>query len=189
MATHFSEHYAAASSATVAPPTALPNVAVKAAVGLQSGEVHSTRAFLHFDVASLVTLDLIRVFPMKSGDRIIEMWISNHADWGGDATVAINMGIYQGGGNHDGPVIDGDLFINALDLRSTLARTDAYTEAILTDYHRGMPLWEAAALGEGTDTVDPQLEYDVTILFSFSGTITGTKDLLIECLYIPGGKS
>lgn len=108
--------------------------------------------------------DEIRFFDARSGDRLLQLFVVSD---GGCTAGAMDIGLYKSGRNGDGAVIDADLFASALAVSSAIAFVDEFKEATtLGDVDRGKTLWELAAVGAGSDTVDPMDDYAVV------GTVT-----------------
>lgn len=75
----------------------------------------------------------------------------------------IDIGLYEAGFDHDGAVIDKDIFEDGQSITSGLAETDVFLGASLTALARGLTLWEIAALGAASYTEDPNLFFDITL--------------------------
>ena len=99
----------------------------------------------------------------------------------------LNLGLYLAGENHDGAVQDVDLFCSALDISTAaIDRTDALVEAAtLAGTDRGKTVWEQLAVGAGTDTVDPEVWYDVVGVPSTS-CATADTTIVLEAYYTAG---
>lgn len=101
------------------------------------------------------------------GDKIVwKTFQSGHvlhalefSDDGAGAVLAGDLGLYlKGKDGLPGTVLDVDLFASAhaMDAQTAL---DVFTEAVLGEMDRGKRLWELLAVGAGTDTEDPGLDY------------------------------
>lgn len=189
MTTFFSEHYTSpASTATVGPPTVLPLARIKAPTGIAGAQMKSIRAHLDFTVAAdLVTADEIRLFTMQSGDRINTIRITTDAVWDYTVALALSLGLYEPGVNHNGVVLDADLYVSSIDNSAgALSRAEGLTEAgTVTNFNRGKQLWEHLALGAGTDTIDPKRSYDIVMTVTLATTPVANGTLLVEVEYTP----
>jgi len=114
------------------------------------------------DSTGFQTTDTVRMVTLKSGDRLHKLELT--AD--GTATAgAVNVGLYLSGAAHNGAVVDVDLFASAVTISTELDLTDVFAESTTLDgVDRGRTLWELAALGAGSDTVDPLVKYDFVIV-------------------------
>ncbi len=187
MARHFSEHYAADSTSAVAVATAALDPVKKAKPGIAHVNVKRKVVHLDFSQSTIAAAEEVRCFTLKSGDRPFQMRWSTDSTWAGSALTA-DIGLYTPGGAHDGAVLDIDLFASATDILATIARADVLTEAgTIEDHHRQIPLWEMLALGAGSDTTDPFLEYDVVITFKTVTTMTVQDRIFLEMDYVPAG--
>ncbi len=130
--------------------------------------------------------DVIRMFDMKSGDRIIDMYHSSDANWGANSTF--NIGLYRKNPLNAGTVIDEDLFATAYDISAEVNRVEIFDESTtLDDFDRGQPLWFLANIGDGSYSVDP---FEIwTVAFTCSQNIAATDALsenLFEVTYVAG---
>ncbi len=130
--------------------------------------------------------DVIRMFDMKSGDRIIEMYHSCDANWGTNSTF--NIGLYEKNPLNAGVVIDEDLFATAYDISGEVNRVEIFDESTtLDDWDRGKQLWDLAQIGDDTNTSDP---YEIwTLAFTCSQDISAAAaagENLFEVYYIAG---
>ncbi len=131
--------------------------------------------------------DVIRLLDLKSSDRLIELFFSMDANWG--ATTTFNVGLYlKGGSPNDGAVVDEDLFGSAENWAGAIARVDSFKEAAtLDDWDRGKTLWELAAIGAASYTVDPHLDFTVAVTCSQDiSAAAAAVEFLCEAFYIAG---
>lgn len=173
MATYFSDHYNVLDDAGLSQTSA--DMSHRAASGTKHARVRYSRASL---TALLTTAssDVARLMTLKSNARIHAIYIQS----GGEAAAgACNVGLYKTGVNHDGAVVDADLFASASTAPSAdTARTEIMVQAgTLTDEQRGTRLWELA--GESSD---PQIEYDITMEASTTFTTTA-PEIIVEVYY------
>jgi hypothetical protein len=176
MATYYSDHFSTSAGATSVERNH------RAVVAISHGRLRYKRAKLLFTPAAD---DIIRFFSMRSSDRLIELWLSSD-DMGGAHTT--HVGLYKAGANHDGAVIDADLFATSVDTgTAAIARTDVLNEAgnFTLPIGRGSALWELADAGAGTYTEDPQETWDVTATIATSATPAAT-DIVLEAYYTAG---
>lgn len=173
MATYYSDHFSTSAGATSVDRNHRPVVAIS------HGRLRYKRGKILFTPAAN---DIVRMFSMRSGDRLIELLLTAD-DFGGAHTV--NVGLWKAGANHDGAVIDADLFASAVDVgTAAVARTDVMLEAgtFTLPVGRGSPLWELADAGAGTYTADPDETWDVGIEVA-SSTSPAASDVVLEAYY------
>jgi len=181
MANYFSEHYT-----TTVGGTSVDAPRIKAPPGISHAKIHYKRGSV--TVAAGVTDDeQCRFFPMKSGDRLINLFLSTPSLTG--TTMTADCGLYTPDG---GAVLDLDLFCAAAtspldDLTVAVARVDLFTLAVLENEDRGKPLWENLAEGAGSDTTDPFLTYDVVITMNTETSVTVGAELILEAYYTSAG--
>lgn len=73
-----------------------------------------------------------------------------------------DIGLYLSGFNHDGAVVDIDLFEDGQSLTSGLAETDVFLGTTgITAADRGKTMWELADLGAASYGSDPNLFFDI----------------------------
>lgn len=148
---------------------------ISAGLGHAVGRIKIARASV--PTAGMTSGDELRMMRFKSGDRI---WRLYWASDGGSTTYAANLGLYLAGLNGTGAVVDADLFGSALALATGAALTECFTESgVLTDEDRGKTCWELAAIGAGSDTVDPMVWYDLVLTSTATGTGAVNETLLI----------
>lgn len=174
MATYFSDHFSTAAAATTVDRVHRPVVAIS------HGRLRYKRAKIAFTPAAA---DIVRFFTLKSGDRLVELWLSS--DDMASTSATVHVGIYKAGDNHDGAVIDDDVFATSVDTATAaLARSDVFNEAgnFTLPVGRGSTLWELADAGAGTYTADPQEAWDVTMtIAAISGP--AASDVVLEAYY------
>jgi hypothetical protein len=116
------------------------------------------KARMNLDSAVALINDVYVLFKQKSSDCVHTLTMS--CDGLGTALI-LDVGIYLV--NVDGTigtVQDINLFASGID-PSTAAvdRGECLTQVTLLGTERGLPLWQQLALGAGTDTVDPKIDY------------------------------
>jgi hypothetical protein len=204
MASYFSEHYAAKSSATVAIPQAIPISQRIAEPGLSRAYLMRDRVALDFrgipeqteGANTLVAGDTFRLMTLRSSDRIDTIYgfipSSGAGDWNSSGANSWNLGLYESGANHDGNVIDAALFCSNLSFTTAVgAYQDWLVEAGTIDGYldRGKPLWELAALGAANYTEDPLIEMDLVLtLIAITGTMLAHGSWLAQVEYTRAGK-
>lgn len=186
MADFWSDHY----TNTALGSTTIDDPRIKVAAGLNHAKRRYKRATLAVTTATAAG-DVLRFFKIKSSDRIIELQLSHDAD--ASTTVNGDIGLYTVGAG--GAVLDLDLYGDVLvapcdDLTVVIGRTetitgDVFIGGVLTDVDRGLMAWEQLAIGAGTDTVDPILEYEVCLTIAAETGIVASEYVL-ECTYVPG---
>lgn len=178
MATYYSDHFADTSdySALVYPTKSV-------AVGICHARKRWSRASF-VGLLTTATTDIARMLTLRSSDRLIDLYLSTDAAC---AAGAVDIGLYLRGGNHDGAVVDADLFASAVDVHTAaFAPTSILNEATtITTIGYGLPLWEQAALGAATYTSDPGVLFDIVISAETTMTTTATT-LILEALYSAG---
>lgn len=112
--------------------------------------------------------DTMVLGKFKSGDRLYDLQMSTNSATA--TTGAINIGLYVAALNHvpvTANIVDVDLFGALVVTTTVLERSDVLVEAgTILGFSRGLTLWEMAALGAGSDTVDPMVDYDLVATFS-----------------------
>ena len=154
---------------------------------ISAGIGHSRLRYKRAELSSLALLatpDVLRFFTLKSGDRLHQLMLSSD---GGSGVGAADFGLHlKGTSAHDGAALDADLFATAQAINSALNQVSIFSEATtLLGADRGKTLWALAAIGGGSDTVDPMLEYDFTATVTTAFTTTNTI-LVLEALYTSG---
>lgn len=181
MARHYSDHFHATGvAATLAGTLPLDN-SVKIDAGRAGAPRMIKRARVNIGTAAQIG-DEIRLLTMKSGARVYEVRLVSD---GGATAFTADLGIYKAGANHDGAVIDADLFGSALVVSTaiTYANSDQFIEsAVLTDQDRGKYLWQLADKGDGTYTADPVEQWEFVLTPTVAATVAVT-DLLLIVVY------
>lgn len=185
MATFYSNHYTAGTPNDVVTPNvglAPDNPRVKVTSGWKHATTRYSRAeILMTSLANPAATDFVRMMSLKSSDRLIQLFVLGV----GNTTTAGNIGLYRAGDNHDGTVLDADLFASAL-LLTTVTRADIFKQATtLADEDRGKQLWQLVNIGvPSTFTTDPNLTFDIGIDL----TAVATEDTIVmEAYYTAGG--
>ena len=179
MTVWFSDHFGADGTADTS--IATPGKITPSSIN--HGRIYYKRGFVEA-LALNSSTDVLRFFTMKSGDRLLELWISSD---GGSGAGAIDIGLHLSGTAHDGAEVDLDLFANAVTISTNIERTDAFAEAnTLQHEDHGKTLWELAAIGLQTYTVDPLVNFDFTANVTTDFTTTAPK-LVLEAYYTSSG--
>lgn len=175
MARFYSDHFSAdGSNKTTA------DNQVRVSAGLSHGRVRYKRAIV--SAMDSANADEVRFAQFKSSDRIVELYLSGD---GGGSAGTINLGLYKSGTDHDGAVIDMDLFASDIDTTGVIARVDQFKEAgTLTDRDRGKTLWELATIGAASYTSDPMEDWDLTGLMDAGSD--AALELVLEVYYTSG---
>lgn len=147
----------------------------RAAVGLAHGRRRTKVMRAAVGTAGMTSADELRMGTFKSGDRIYSLILSSA---GTSTTYACDIGLYLSGTNHTGAVVDADLFDAAALVSTAIDEVDHFATGALANVDKGKTLWELAAIGAGSDTVDPMVDYDLVL----TSTATGTT--VIETLVI-----
>lgn len=179
MANWFSDHYGTDGSAdsSIADPTKIVNRGI-------SGDSELVKR-AEITVLDSASGDVLRLFTMNSGDRLYSLTYGS--DGGFNASSSNELGLYTHNVEHDGAVLDVDLFGAAIDLTSAVdASTEALYLGVLGGEDRGKQLWEQLALGAGSDTTDPQVQYDVCLTLSGEDDATSST-LIVVAKYTAGG--
>lgn len=179
MATLFSNHYGTGQANTSV------STGYKASAGINHARARIKQARITVPIGGTggTANDVWRLMTFKSSDRIFSLLVTVTGTGGAGAA---HLGLYKAGANHDGAVIDTDLFASALSLINAIARVDQFKEAAtLEDEDRGKTLWELADEGAGTYTSDPMEEWDLTAEISTT-TTTAATEVLVEVLYTSG---
>ncbi len=175
-----SDHFTAATQ-----PVALTaiNTQFRPSAGISHGRMRKKIARVTLDLLPVFTTnDIARLMQFKSSDRIFEILLTS----GGDSTVlTTDLGIYESGNNHDGAVVEVDIFGADLVVNGVLARADQFTVGALDNFDRGLTLWELAAIGAATFTEDPFLDFDLA-LTATAATTTDDEPIVCEVLYTSG---
>jgi len=168
MTAYYSDNIAVSTANTTLVPGFRPTVGIKHA---------RTRTDTARISALLLTTDVARMITVQSGSRLIKLELTSN---GGSDAGAIDIGLYLTGSAHDGAVVDVDLFASAQTISTAIDLTDVFNEsAVLDSTDRGKTMWELAAVGAGTDTIDPLVQYDITIVPTTSFTTTASILTLI----------
>ncbi len=130
------------------------------------------------------TPDVLRFFSMKSGDRLLELMVSSD---GGSTAAAMDIGLYLSGLNHDGAVVDADVFETAQVISTAIERDDVLAAGtVLQHEDRGKTLWAMANVGAQSYTVDPLVNYDVCGLVTTAFT-DADSIMVLEAYYTSSG--
>ncbi len=171
MASYYSDLFAARTT-----PGTL-DVQKRASAGLSHGRLRY--AIAHFDPGAVVaSSSTVRMKQFKSGDRINSILLtSNDSGSAGD----IDVGLYKTGTNHDGAVIDADLFASAQDVNAaSRVSLEIFAEASLGVLDLGKTLWELAG-----QSSDPMEDWDLVVSFP-EATTDAAFHMLLEIYYTSG---
>jgi len=178
MANWYSDHFGAdgTDDSTIQSPADLVGA------GISHGRLRVKRASI--TVTDNAAADVCWMFTMKSSDRLYALY---HATDGGfSASSSSELGLYTYAATHDGAVLDVDLFGAAIDVTSAIdTLTDTFTAGALGGEDRGKQLWELYAVGAGSDTTDPFVQYDVCLTLDGNDDTTSSTYVLIA-LYTAG---
>ena len=144
----------------------------KAPVGISGAR---TRTSVARATGLFLTTDVVRMASLHSSRQLLHIGIG--AD-GASTAGAVNLGLYLAGTDHDGAVVDVDLFASAQSVASALDpwAADGFVEATtLGGVDRGKKLWELAALGAASYTEDPDVMFDICIVPSTSLTVAASE--------------
>ena len=172
MANHYSTLFA-----TEADQNTLVDPPKRVATGASDGRIRYKPMYILTDQVFAIT-EVIRMGQFKSNDRIHKLVISC-PDMGtaGD----FDIGLYLTGVNHNGLVVDDNLFADALDVNAAASdQVEVFTQAALDNFDRGKPLWELLGL-----SADPVVAYDMTIT-AVEATTATSAEVLLECWYNAG---
>jgi len=170
MGDFLSDHFAAP-LASIEDGAARPAYRVPQAIN--GGYLRYKRGYV--DLAGFFSLDTVRLLTLRSSDRLHWMGISAEAG----LSMSINLGVWDVGSLHDGPVVDTDLFMSSKSIFNA-ARLEALTEAgTVTDEQRGSQLWEMMGLSS-----DPKISYDIVADRTVS---TGIGAILLEAMFTREG--
>jgi len=179
--TYFSDHFATQTAATASPSTVTSPI-VRVSAGVSGSRVRYKRAQVITTIASDST-DVYRFFTLKSGARLINMWISSD---GGCTAGSVDVGLHLSGTNHDGAVVDANLFGDDVTVSSAISKTAVVIEATTIQHEdTGLTLWEMANIGAATLTEDPLVNYDITATPNTTLSVA-VCELTLECLYTDG---
>ena len=133
--------------------------------GLGHSRLRTKVAWAQFGTAAGAG-DVIRMMSMKSGDRIaaIRLFTDGLCT---DGTA--DLGVYLSGQQHDGAVIDADLFGAAHAIKTAASfdtveeREAVFLAGALSEIDRYKTLWELCAVGAASYTVDPMVDMDICL--------------------------
>jgi hypothetical protein len=182
MATWFSDHY----TVTGVNQTALPALRGDAIPDTRRkhGRLHISRGYA--EILDSAAADVVRMMTIRSDAHL--HWICLFSDGGFSASNSADVGIYLSGDDHDGALVDVDLFDAAVDVTAAISTWDAaeiFTDGVLTGEHRGLPMWELANAGADTLTADPRVLYDITVTLNGDDSAAASK-LVMEIGYTAG---
>ena len=154
MATYFSNQFAAAGT-----DVAAFDSAYRASQGAVGGHVRYEIA--RASTTATAANDTIRMFRgLHSSTRLFSLTAQVAST---PSQGVIDIGLHLSGFNHDGAVVDIDVFEDGQSITSGLAETDVFLGASLTALDRGKTLWEIAAEGAASYTEDPNVLFDITV--------------------------
>ncbi len=178
MANWYSDRIGADGSAD----NSLPTIPTITHVGKAGGRMRIDAPSI--TVLDSATGDVLRMLRMKSSARIFALYY--FTDGGFSASNSCELGLYTANGTYDGAVLDVDLFGAAIDLTSAVdTLTEAFTLGVGGGEDRMKPLWEVYALGAGSDTTDPGVEYDLCMTLSGEDDATSST-LTLGVIYTAG---
>lgn len=167
MTTYYSDHF---TSGGLAADSYDSQIRVSAGIG--AARLRYKRGRITTHASTFTTTDTARMLTMHSSDRLIELLISTD---GTASTGTVDVGVYLSGDNHDGASIGTatvNLFANALALTTLANRTailgnedgSGSIPASTEECPHGTTMWELVNMGDGSYTVDPMIDFDITIL-------------------------
>lgn len=148
-------------------------------VGSNGGRMRYKRMEIELPAAAWTINSVARMGEFKSNTRFINLFFACD-DMG--TTGTFDIGLYAtNGANHDGAVVDQDLFATGIDVNAAaVARTDILLEAAALGIEgRGKALWQMLGL-----SADPCTNYDLTV-FALTAT-TGGGTIIMEAIYTSG---
>lgn len=152
----------------------------RAPAGLGHSRLRMKTARATVGTSGMTSGDELRLMSFHSSDRIRAIFVTAT---GGSTTYAADLGLYKSALEHDGAVIDADLFASALALAGGIARVDEFTESTtLANIDRMKELWQLADIGGGTYTSDPDETWDLVLTSTATGT-TAVEVLMVEVEY------
>lgn len=177
MATYYSDHCSGLNAVTHASDnTVLDNNKILP-TGMGHGRVHVKRAEF---TAALTDSDSCRIMQFKSGDRLHLLYITSEAT---DSAGAIRLGLYKTGYEHDGAVVDADVYTSTYPVTSARTRIELMGEWVGggEDEDRGKPLWQFIT---PANTADPMEDWD--LVCTAPTTWTSSIKVVIEAYYTSG---
>ena len=107
--------------------------------------------------------DIVRCFSLPSNSRVMTMSVASE---GTSTNYVCDVGVYLAGQAHDGAVVDSNLYGAITPSTSITSEAgefglDIFETGALDAENRGDPLWHQMAVGGGSDTVDPVVDYDI----------------------------
>jgi len=178
MAVYYSDHFHGYDDAGAADITTL-DPQRRPPSGVNRSRVHYKRAEVAQDLA---VDDTVRVMQFNSGDRLLTLELTA-TDSG--STGAIDIGLAKSGVEHDGAVIDADIFVDNQAVTTAVARTERLASGTPDIYlYRGRTLWEIADQGDGTYTSDPMELWDLLITCKTATDVATT--FVLEAYYTSG---
>lgn len=167
MTTYYSDHFTANGLAA----DSYDNQ-IRVDAGIGHGRIRYKRGQATTHASTFTTTDTLRMLTMKSGDRLLELWVSTD---GTATTGTVDIGLYLSGDNHDGASLGTatvNLFADALPMTTLASRTNILAaEAGSTSIPvttesatSGKTIWAIANMGDATYTVNPMIDFDITIL-------------------------
>ncbi|MCR9093453.1 MAG: hypothetical protein NXI30_04495 [bacterium] len=173
MAEFFSNQFAPAGTETASPETGYR-------IPKGEGGGGGNRVVARLTTDGTTAADVFRMIPNVRSDARI---------WSMQAQVAstpsagdIDVGLHLSGFNHDGAVVDADLFEDGQSVTSGLSLADVFTGASLTNLDRGKALWELLGLSE-----DPGVLYDITVTTATGWTTASAVEFLLTAEFLEQG--
>ena len=179
MASFYSELMAAPSTPQVL------DTQVRANAGVGHARMRYTRAAITLDAVVAIG-EVVRMKTFSSSDRL--NWGYFHCSDAGTGGL-IDVGLYKAGTNHDGAVIDADLFMSAYDVKAAAREQIEILpnsgSGTLGGIDSGKTLWEMATLGAASYTSDPMEQWDIAIVPTEATTNTAWE-VMMEFYYTSG---
>lgn len=178
MPTFYSDHF----TETGAGQTSLPVEPIPPSAGIAHARLRKHIARISDPSDAAAAADVLRFCRLRSSWRIHAIAVSASAAWTGGT---LDLGLHEAGTDHDGAVVDADLFASALDIATGFGRSDGFVESTtLVDEDRGKTVWELAAIGAASYTADPGIDFEIT--GTLGGTPAGPGEVVVEVYYTAG---
>lgn len=170
MSTFFSDHFGADGTSD----TTLPATPIIVPPGIGHGRMYMKRAFV---TALATTDDTIRMMNFREEDRLFELLVSAGGE---SAAGALDLGLYEAGANHDGALVDPELFASDIVVSSAIEYVDKFAEeGTVLSVDRGKRMWEIAAVGDASYTARPNLVNGFDIVFTPTTSMTTTAGVIV----------
>ena len=173
MATFYSDHYS-----TGLDQTSLPTLRSDVIPGADKKHGRQRVSSASMTVTTATSGDDLRFLTLRSDARLHMLCVFTDGEL--DATAA-DVGLYLSGDNHDGAVIDVNLFTDPLTMTSPIDNWDAaetLVANVLGGVDRGKTLWAMATVGDQSYTEDPKVLYDLALTLTANNTVVGVTRMV-----------